>query len=217
VTYPGAWWARLGIPGLQALRKLPDRRRPGASQPVRLAPRPALLAGRDDLLTSLQDLLSRKGGAGPRIVALYGLGGAGKTSVAIEYAHRHLTELGLVWQFPAEEPAAMAAGFGELAVLLGVRDVGGDPVAAVHAVLAACTGGWLLIFDNAPDAAAVTGVLPPAGDGQVIITSQSPHWPGDRAVEVPVLDQNVAAGGSEDRSVGNERRIGCRLRGAPDH
>jgi Trypsin-like peptidase domain/Tetratricopeptide repeat len=203
VADPGAWWARLGVPGLQALRKLPDRgRRPGASRPVRLAPRPVFLADRDHLLAELQRRLSRRDGADPRIVALCGLGGAGKTSVAIEYARRQLAGIGLVWQFPAEEPAAMAAGFGELAALLGVRDVagGGDPLAAVHAALAARPGGWLLIFDNAPDAAAVAAVLPPAGDGQVIITSQSPHWPGDRAVEVPVLDQDVAAGFLLDRT-----------------
>ena len=184
VTDPSAWWARLGVPGVQALRKLPDSSGLGVSRPVRLAPRPVFLAGREDLLAGLDGPAGRQRcGTGPRVVALCGLGGAGKTSVAVEYAHRHLAGLGVVWQFPAEDPTAMAAEFGELAALLGARDVlaGGDPVAAVHAVLAARPGGWLLIFDNAPDAAAVAGVLPPAGDGQVIITSQNPHWPGGQA------------------------------------
>ena len=36
---------------------------------------------------------------GPRMVVLSGLGGAGKTSVAVEYAHRHLAEVGVAWQF----------------------------------------------------------------------------------------------------------------------
>ena len=68
---------------------------------------------------------------GPRVVALSGLGGAGKTSVAVEYAHRHLAEVGLAWQFPAEDPAVLAAGFGELAAQLGARDLldARDPVA----------------------------------------------------------------------------------------
>jgi hypothetical protein len=166
-----------------------------ASKPVRLAPRPALLAGREDLLAGVEARLSR-GEAGPQSVALSGLGGAGKTSVAVEYGYRRLAGLGLVWQFTAEDPAAMAAGFVQLAALLcgpGVAG-GGDPVVAVHAALATRAGGWLLIFDNAPDAAAVAGVLPPAGDGQVIVTSLSPYWPGDQAVEVPVLDEDTAAG-----------------------
>ena len=37
------------------------------------------------------------------MVALCGLGGAGKTSVAVEYAHRHLAEVGVAWQFSAED------------------------------------------------------------------------------------------------------------------
>ena len=56
------------------------------------------------------------------MVALYGLGGAGKTSVAVEYAHRHLAEVGVAWQFAAEDPAVLAAGFGELAAQLGARE-----------------------------------------------------------------------------------------------
>ena len=189
-------------------------RREVASQPVRLAPRPVFLAGREDLLAGLQARLRGSGAArGPRIVALCGLGGAGKTSVAVEYAHRQLAGTGLVWQFSAEDPAAMAAEFGKLAALLGAWDMldAGDPVAAVHAVLAARPGGWLLIFDNALDAAAVAGVLPPAGDGQVIITSQSPHWPGGRAVEVPVLDQDVAAEFVMARTGDNDHRTARRL------
>ncbi|HEY3978035.1 MAG TPA: hypothetical protein VGM79_12240, partial [Streptosporangiaceae bacterium] len=124
-----------------------------ASQPVRLAPRPAFLAGREALLADLDTRLSSGHGTGPRVVALCGLGGAGKTSVAIEYAHRHLAGLGLAWVFPAAEPTALAAGFGDLAAQLGVRDLmdAGDPVARVHGVLAAWPGDWLLVFDNAPD------------------------------------------------------------------
>ena len=73
-----------------------------AGQLVRLAPRPPVLAGREALLTQLHARLSAGDGPGPRTVALCGLGGAGKTSTAVEYAHRHLAEVGVAWQFPAE-------------------------------------------------------------------------------------------------------------------
>ena len=77
---------------------------------MRLAPRPVFLAGREGLLAELDDrLAARPGAPGPRVVALCGLGGAGKTSVALEYAHRHLAEVGVAWQFPAEDPAVLAA------------------------------------------------------------------------------------------------------------
>jgi hypothetical protein len=40
----------------------------------------------------------------------------------------------------------------------------------------------------------VRPVLPPTGNGQVIATTRSARWPVARAVEVPVVDRNVAAG-----------------------
>jgi hypothetical protein len=104
-----------------------------AVRPVRLRPRPVFLAGPEGLLADLDARLA--GGAGGlRMVALCGLGGTGKTSLALEYGYRHLAGLGLVWQFPAEEPTELAAGFGVLAAELGVADRqgGGDPVAQVH-------------------------------------------------------------------------------------
>ena len=167
-----------------------------AQLPVSLPPRPALLAGREELLADLDTRLTAGPATGPRVVALYGLGGAGKTSVAVEYAHRHLAEVGLAWQFPAEDPAVLLAEFARLAAQLGAREVvdARDPVASVHAVLAAFPAGWLLVFDNAPGQEAVQRFLPPAGTGRVLITSQSAVWPPGRAVEVPVLDTVVAAG-----------------------
>jgi len=169
--------------------------RPEVSRlPVALPSRPAPLAGREDLLRRLDGLLTS--GEGPRTVVLSGLGGVGKTTVAVEYAHWHLAEVGIAWLVPAEGPALLAAGLGELAVQAGARSAADsrDPVASVHAVLAAYPAEWLLIFDNAPDEAQVGRFLPPAGRGRVLINSQSQHWPGRHVLDVPVLDATAAAG-----------------------
>ena len=187
---------------------------------MRLAPRPVFLAGREELLAELDARLVGGDSSGPRIVALCGLGGTGKTSVALEYAHRHLGETGLAWQFPAQDAAVLGAGFGRLAGELGVMDMlhQRDPVAAVHTVLRAHRVGWLLIFDNAPDPASVAAFLPPAGNGQVLITSQNPHWPG-QSLEVPVLDTAVAAGFLVNRTRDPDRQaaqeLACELGGLP--
>jgi hypothetical protein len=177
-----------------SIGRLIYRRREVASRPIRLAPKPAYLVGREQLLEDLHQRLSGHVN-GPQVVELCGLGGVGKTSLALEYAHRHLDEIELVWQFQAENPTALAAGFGDLADQLGARDVldAVDPVARVHGILAARPEEWLLIFDNAPDAASIRATLPPAGNGQVIITTQNPLWPSRTAVQVPVLDQDTAA------------------------
>ena len=51
-------------------------------------PRVAVFTGRDQLLADLRDRLGN--GGGPVVVqALHGWGGVGKTTLAIEYAHRY--------------------------------------------------------------------------------------------------------------------------------
>jgi hypothetical protein len=162
---------------------------------LRLAPRPPFLAGREDMLAELDARLSAGDGQEPRVVALHGLAGAGKTSLALAYAHNHLAEGGITWQFAAEDPAVLAAGFTELAAQLGARERagGGDPVALVHAALAGYPGRWLLMFDNAPGPEAVEAFAPPAGNGRVLITSRNALWPPGQGLEVPVLDLEVAA------------------------
>ena len=154
-----------------------------------------MLVGREALLTELDARLTAGDGPAPCTVPLYGLGGAGKTSVALEYAYRHLTEVGVAWQFAAEDATVIAVGFGELAAQLGERNLADtrDPVASVHAVLARFATPWLMIFDNAADLASVEAFLPPAGPGRVLITSQNSDWPG-QPLRVPMLDTDVAAG-----------------------
>jgi hypothetical protein len=163
---------------------------------IRLPSRPPSLAGREGLLRELR--ISLAGGAAqprPRVTVLCGMGGIGKTSVAVEYAYRRLDDdLNPVWFLPADNPAALTAGFTDLAARLGGggRRAGRDAVAAAHAALAARTGGWLLIFDNALDPGDLEGKLPPGGDGEVIVTSQDPFWPGRLVVELPVLEREDA-------------------------
>ena len=186
-----------------------------AGQPVRLAPRPPLLAGREELLTELHERLSSGEDGGPRIVVLCGLGGAGKTSVALEYAYRHLAEVGLAWEFAAEEAPVLAAGFGELAAQLGARDLVDtrDPVASVHAVLAAYPREWLLLFDNAPNREAMAAYLPPARRGRVLITSQNPNWPPGQALGVAELDVQVAASFLVNRTGDPDQQAAIELAG----
>ena len=104
------------------------QRREGTGKPVRLPDPPPLLAGREDLLAELDTLLTGGVDPAPRTVAFCGVRGAGKTSVALAYAYRHLTELGVAWQFPAEDATVLAAGFAELAAQLGVRSLAGSKI-----------------------------------------------------------------------------------------
>ncbi|WP_068929366.1 FxSxx-COOH system tetratricopeptide repeat protein, partial [Planobispora rosea] len=178
-----------------------------AGRPLRLAPRPPQLAGREKDLERLHQRLTAAEHR-PGVLAVHGLGGVGKTSLVLEYAHRHLHTYGLVWQIPAEEPAVASAALAALAALLGARDAAdaADPIDQIHAVLAARTTSWLLIFDNAPDAAAVHALLPPAGPGHVLITSRSSAWPPARSLELEVLGLEAAAAFLLERTTGEDHQ-----------
>jgi hypothetical protein len=169
-----------------------------------MSPLPQELFGRDDLLAAIHDRLNRPGTAPPRLLALHGLGGVGKTSVALEYARRHAGHYQLIWELPAEDRTLLSAGITDLARALGYTDLADvtDPVAIVHSALATRDSPWLLLLDNAPDAASVQHVVPPAGAGDVLVTSRSAHWPRGVGVEVAVLEPQVATelllAGTED-------------------
>ena len=169
-------------------------------RPVGLRPRPPRLAGREALLAAVDERLtapSESAGPGgvdvPRVVALTGMGGVGKTSTALEYAYRHLGRYQVAWQVSCQDSVSTAADFGKLARQLGVdAEDAGDTTRAVHAALAASQDVWLLLLDNVPDPRAIRDVLPPAGNGHVLITSQSRLWPAPRLLPVDVLDPEPA-------------------------
>jgi tetratricopeptide (TPR) repeat protein len=129
---------------------------------------------------------------------LRGLGGVGKTQLAMEYAYRCAPAFQVIWWLRAEEPATLASDYAALAEPLGLpAGVTPEPGAQVAAVRAWLEGhdGWLLIFDNAPEPAAVTPYLPRHGGGQVLITSRYLGWGGTaRSVTVPTLPRDEAVG-----------------------
>jgi len=202
--------------GAVAISRLDYRRKELVRQPLRLAPRPQFLAGREELLAELHAQLAPDDDPRPRIVILSGPG-AGKTSVAVEYAYRHLAEVGLAWQFPADAQAMLGAGFSELAAQLGAWDLAKirEPVTSVHTVLARFPAPWLLIFDNAPGPASLKAFLPPAGPGRVLITSQNPNWPG-QTLQVPGLNPDVAADFLVSRTGDPDEQAAAELAGELD-
>ncbi|WP_222271005.1 FxSxx-COOH system tetratricopeptide repeat protein [Modestobacter marinus] len=153
----------------------------------KVPPRNPHFTGRDGMLAELRRRL--RAGEGTLVVqALYGLGGVGKTQLALEYAHRFAADYDLVWWIDAEQPVLIPETLAGLAVRLGLS-AGPTVSDTVERLLAELRrrDRWLLVFDNAERPADVAAYRP-GGTGHVLITSRFPGWGalGGR-IEVDVL------------------------------
>jgi cellulose biosynthesis protein BcsQ/tetratricopeptide (TPR) repeat protein len=155
---------------------------PGTVPPIWSVPsRNADFTGRGGTLEKVRDRLTGSGMAVVLAQALYGLGGVGKTQVALEYAHRFMADYDLVWWISAERLQEVSAALSELAGQLGLpvsENVAEAAAAALEALRRDSTRRWLLIYDNAEDPKDLEQFLPvlPANNGHVIITSRNQAW-----------------------------------------
>jgi tetratricopeptide (TPR) repeat protein len=152
--------------------------------------------GREDLLRRLRDTLSA-GAAGCTVAlvqAIHGLGGVGKTQLALRYVYDHAADYDAVFWVTADTPAGLATAYADLARVLdlpGARrttDINENARAVRRWLESPAAGHWLLVFDNADDPEVLRGYLPTRQPGHVLITSRRSYWGAmAQAIEVPTL------------------------------
>ena len=163
-------------------------RLPGSVPSVwNVPPRNAAFTGRDRMIVNVREGLL--GGSRVLVQALHGMGGVGKTQLAIEYAHRFAGEYELVWWISSEQPELIGEQLAGLAVAAGLVSKETGVAAGVEAVQAHLRSRdrVLLIFDNAEKREDIHPWLP-GGPAHVLVTSRNPIWSGvARTVGVDVF------------------------------
>ncbi|MEN9865966.1 MAG: hypothetical protein RL748_1556, partial [Pseudomonadota bacterium] len=115
-------------------------------------------------------------------VVVQGVGGVGKTQLALKYCHKNQKRYAGVWWFQAETASTLEQDCILFCHLQGVPVRNGE--AAAQAMQAWLTeqvrrqARWLLVYDNAQDLKVVRNFLPQHGQHHVIITSRISNWPG---------------------------------------
>ncbi|MER6997314.1 FxSxx-COOH system tetratricopeptide repeat protein [Streptomyces sp. NPDC000410] len=158
----------------------PGPRFPGTVPKIWNAPpRNPGFTGRSVVLERMRDQLG--GGMAvvlPQPQTIYGLGGVGKTQVALEYVHRFMADYDLVWWISSEQLDDVIAGLAELAIRIGAQ--GGEDMAAASQEAidllrrGVPTSRWLLVFDNADDPEQLKRFFPTGG--HILVTSRNQTW-----------------------------------------
>jgi tetratricopeptide (TPR) repeat protein len=160
--------------------------------------RNAFFTGREALLTSLHHALQVENAvAVGHPQGISGLGGVGKTQLALEYAYRYREEYTLVFWVSADSSQALVASLMELADRLGLPE---RHEQSLHVVVEALWRwlrlhtAWLLIFDNMDDLSLAESWLPTAAAGHLLVTTRARAL-GRFAerLEVPTMDQQTGA------------------------
>jgi tetratricopeptide (TPR) repeat protein len=148
-----------------------------------IPPRNPNFTGRESLLNDLHSRLAVERETSVLPHALHGMGGVGKSQVAIEYVHRHRSDYDLIWWIPSEHSGQVLSALSDLAHRLEL-DASHEAISAVPAVREALStrttpyDNWLLVFDNAESLSEVRPFFPTGGAGRILVTSRNPEWAG---------------------------------------
>jgi hypothetical protein len=121
-----------------------------------------------------------------RLFALCGMGGIGKTDLAVEYAHSRRSKFGAIFWLEAGGVSQLASDFGRIATQLGLQTA--EEVKSLESSIEIAKAwltkrrsindgendNWLLIFDNADNLDVITDYVPYHGNGSMLVTSRDP-------------------------------------------
>ncbi|KAJ7060460.1 hypothetical protein C8F01DRAFT_988761 [Mycena amicta] len=124
-----------------------------------------------------------------RVVLLYGLGGAGKTQIALKFIADSRSRFTDQFRIDASSQETIEAGYKQISKAKGLEHT----TEAAQAWLTASDNEWLILFDNA-DNGDLEKYLPHCQHGNIIITSRNPAlgmYTGSSRKAIQILDLSV--------------------------
>ncbi|MBS0358255.1 MAG: hypothetical protein JSS53_03155, partial [Proteobacteria bacterium] len=152
--------------------------------------------GRKELLEKIKIQLNQKIDSKKELIltALDGLGGVGKTQIALRYLYEHQSDYpqGIYW-IRSETDAELFLSYQDLATEFGILTDNLKPKELIAKVKIGFENrrGWLLIYDNAQKYEEIEGYIPKQG-GHVLVTSRHVDWPTQESICVDVFTQSEA-------------------------
>ncbi|RPB04125.1 TPR-like protein [Choiromyces venosus 120613-1] len=160
--------------------------------------------GRRDIIARLKELLEDKN---YNRIALYGLGGAGKTQIALEYVHQRKGSSHVFWVHGSSF-LKFSEDYRRIFLTVGISHEGhelseNEQLSEVKQWFESpASGSWIMILDNADNEADFSGnkspisrFIPQSSDGKIIITTRSrvvASRQGCSVVEVPKMSTEEA-------------------------
>ncbi|MFE5080826.1 FxSxx-COOH system tetratricopeptide repeat protein [Streptomyces mirabilis] len=145
-------------------------------------PPATLCLGREDELAQLRHILaSQHEGAITQSGAVHGLGGIGKSALALHYSHRYRHDYTLIWWINAATPDEIEASLAGLTHRLAPHwaTTAGQGAQVAWAVQwLAWHPGWLLVYDNVEDPDDLAPYIGALHQGHHLTTSRrTTGWP----------------------------------------
>lgn len=158
--------------------------------------------GRQDVMKIIDDYLlppaAEQSEEQLRGFAICGLGGMGKTELAVEYAYSRRDKFDAVFWLSADDSKILASNFAQIAHRLGLEDHLSDLAAGRDVAMgwllrplkktsepetAENLANWLIIYDNVDNLDVLHEYWPEFGRGSVLLTSRDPFAKHNRYVE----------------------------------
>jgi tetratricopeptide (TPR) repeat protein/DNA-binding XRE family transcriptional regulator len=156
-----------------------------------------IFTGRNDVLEQLHESLrTAQAVALTQSLALYGLGGIGKTQTAIEYAYLYADAYRAIFWIGAETEESMQASLVQIADLLELPEREAEEQSRLIAVIRRWLVShqeWLVIVDNIEDLDVLPAILPPLRRGALLLTTRR-QAPGTLAQSLELLPMSEEEG-----------------------